>query len=100
MAMFGQLNQGATVQLIQQKFATMFNALEDLERVYLWLSAYSLSDLEAAPLNLPAADAQMVLNALADFNDWLQTGQGTNGFPLPSLPYNFFASMRMVTGPR
>lgn len=100
MAMFGQLNASVTIQQVQQKFSAMFNAMEDLEDIYLWMSAYTITDLEGPPFSLPAADAQMILNALADVHDWYQTGQGTAGFPLPALPYNFFASMRAVTGAR
>jgi hypothetical protein len=100
MAMFGQLSPGATVQLITQKLAALRSAFEDCEDVYQWLSAYSLSDMEAAPLSLSAGDGQDILNALGDAHDLWMTAQGEAGFPTASLPYNFFASMRMITGAR
>lgn len=100
MAMFGQLNSSITISQLQQKFAALFTALEDLEDAYLWCAAYAQADLEGPPLNLAAADAQMILNALADAHDYYQTGLGTPGFPLPALPYSFLASMRMITGAR
>lgn len=100
MATFGMLNSANTINMIQQKLAALRSAFEDIEDVYLWLSAYTVTDLEAAPLSWAAADAQAVLNALADANDLYQVGLGTTGFPLASLPYNFFASQRMITGSR
>ena len=100
MAMFGQLNASMTIQQVQQKLAALFSALEDLEDVYKWLSAYAVADLEAAPLSLAAADAQAILNAFADAHDLYMTAQGTTGFPTATLPYNFLASMRMITGAR
>ena len=69
MATFGQLNAGTVVSQLQNKFAALFRAMEDLEDAYQWSSAYALADLEAAPLSLSAADAQSVLNALADAHD-------------------------------
>lgn len=98
--MFGQLSPGSTVAQIQQKITALITAFEDLEDAYLWSSAYSLSDWEAAPMNLPSADAQDILNALADSHNLYQTALGTTGFPTASLPYGFLTSMRMVTGAR
>lgn len=100
MAVFGQLDSSLTVLQIQQKFSVLFAACEDLERAYQWISQNSLADLEGPPLNWTAGDAQDIMNALTDFNDWFQTGQGTAGFPLPSLPYDFLTSAQTITGPR
>ena len=100
MAVFGQLNPSSVVNQLQQKLAVLFKAFEDLEDAYQWSSAYSLSDLEGAPFSFPAADAQDILNALADAHDLYQTALGTAGFPTATLPYNFTASMRVITGPR
>jgi hypothetical protein len=98
--MFGQLNPSLIVNQLQMKFDALFSALEDLESAYQWSAAYSLSDFEAAPLSFPAADGQDVLNALADAHDLYQTALGTSGFPTATPPYNFLASMRVVTGAR
>jgi hypothetical protein len=98
--MFGQLNPGTTATLISQKLAALRDAFEDIEDVYQWMSAYTLSDLEAPPLAMDPDDAQAILNALADAHDLYQTGLGTTGFPTATPPYNFFASMRMITGAR
>ncbi len=100
MAMFGQINSSTTITQLQQKFSTLFRALEDLEDSYQWSSAYALADFQAPPMNLSAADAQIILDALADAHDFYQTGMGVAGFPLPALPYNFLASMRKVAGTR
>lgn len=100
MAVFGQLNPSSVVNQLQMQFSALFKAFEDLEGSYRWASAYALSDLEAAPFSFPAADAQDILNALADVHSLYQTALGTAGFPAATLPYNFTASMRMITGPR
>lgn len=96
--MFGRLNQSVTVGQIQQKLVALRSAFEDYEDSYQWLSAYALADLEAAPLSLPATDAQAILNSLADAHDLWMTAQGVSGWPTATLPYNFMASQRMVTG--
>jgi hypothetical protein len=98
--MFGQLNQQLTIQQMQAKLAALRAAFLDCENIYEWLSAYALSDLEAAPLNLSADDGQAVLNAFADAHQLWMTAQGTTGFPAATLPYNFMASQRMITGSR
>lgn len=100
MAVFGQLNPSSVVNQLQMKISALFKAFEDLEDSYKWSSAYSLSDLEGAPFSFSSADAQDILNALADAHDLYMTALGTSGFPLATPPYNFTASMRVVTGPR
>lgn len=100
MPMFGQLSSSMTVGQAQQKLAALRNAFEDAEAVYQWLSGYAAADLEAAPLNLDTADAIALLSAFADVHDLWMTAQGTTGFPTAPLPYNFFASMRAITGAR
>lgn len=100
MAMFGQLNSVQTVQQMQAKLSALIAAFEDCENVYQWLSAYAQADLEAAPLNLSATDAQDVLNAFADLHQLWMTAQGVTGFPVATLPYNFMASQRMIVGAR
>jgi len=98
MSMFGQLNPAQTVQQMQQQLTALRSAFEDCEDIYQWLSAYSITDLEGAPMNLSAADAQDILNAFADAHDLWMTAQGETGFPTATLPYGFMTSMRAVTG--
>ena len=100
MAVFGQLNPSSTVNQLQQQFSALFAALHELEDSYQWSSAYSLSDLEGPPFNFPTADAQAILNALADLHDLYMTALGTTGWPTATLPYNFTASMRAITATR
>lgn len=97
MPVFGGITQAYIVNNAQAKLAALRRALEDCENFYQWLSAYSLPDLEAAPLGMAAADAQDILNAFADAHGMyvLYTG----GTPAAQLPYNFGASQRAVTGP-
>lgn len=98
--MFGQLNPTLSVQQIQVALSNLINSFNEVEDIYLWMSAYSITDLESLPFSLPVDDAQAILNALADAHSLHQTALGTAGFPTATLPYNFFASMRAVTGPR
>ena len=98
MPMFGQLVPAMVVNQMQLQLTALIKAFEDCEDTYQWLSAYSLPDLEAAPLSLPAADGQDILNAFADVSDLYQTALGTAGFPLATPPYNFLASVRAITG--
>jgi hypothetical protein len=100
MAVFGQLSPGITINRLQTEFSALFTALEALEDSYQWASAYALSDLEGPPFNYPSGDAQAILNALADAHDLYETARGTAGFPLATLPYNFTASMRVISGVR
>lgn len=100
MAVFGQLNPSSVVNQLQLQFSALFSALHELEDSYQWSSAYSLAELEGAPFNFPAADAQAILNALADAHDLWMTAQGVTGWPAAALPYNFTASMRAVAGTR
>ena len=100
MPMFDQLNASLSVQQIQQKLDALFTAFEELERAYRWSSQYGLSDFEAPPLSFSSAAGQDVLNALADAHDLYMTAQGVTGWPTATLPYDFLASMLVITGPR
>lgn len=82
----------------QAKLAALRSALDDVKDFYLWLSAYSAADLEAAPVSLDATSAQAIFNAFADANELytLYTGGGLGTY---TLPYNFSASQRVVIGP-
>jgi hypothetical protein len=97
MPMFGLLVPASVVNSMQLQLNALVKAFEDCEDTYLWLSAYALADLEAAPMSFSAADGQDILNAFADVHDLYQTALGTTGFPTAVPPYNFFASVRMLT---
>lgn len=83
----------------QARLMALRLALEAADDYYLWLSAYSAADLEAAPLSLDSASAQALLNAFADAHEMhtLFTGGGLGSY---TLPYNFSASMRVIIGPQ
>lgn len=100
MAVFGQLNPAMTVSQMQAQLAALRQAFTDVEATYQWLAGYAAADLEAAPLSFDAADAGAVLAAFADCHDLWMTAQGTTGFPTATLPYNFFATIRAITGAR
>ena len=97
---FGGISQSNVFTGAQARLMALRTALEACEDFYKWLSAYAAADLEAAPLSLAAGDATDLLNAFADAHDLYQTALGTTGFPTATLPYNFFASMRVVIGPQ
>jgi hypothetical protein len=96
--MFDELNKEEVVQRIQMHFAALLEAFAECAQDYQWSTAYPQADFEAPPLAMSANGSQDLLNALADINDLWQTAQGTPGFPLPTLPYNFLASIRKVMG--
>lgn len=105
MAVFSAGN-GITAQYIinnaQQKLANLRNALEDCENMHQWLAGVAVTDLEAAPLNFSAADAQAILTALADADAIYQiysTGQAPGTYPQVTGPYVYAASQRAVIGP-
>lgn len=100
MAVFGQITAQNVYTSAVARGEALLEALEAWEDVYLWVSQNSLADLEAPPLNFPAADAQAVQNAASDAHDFYQTGEGTAGFPTATLPYNFLASIRAIVGPQ
>lgn len=100
MAMFDQLNTIDQINQIQAELAALRKAFEAVESTYQWSTAYSLSDFENPPFSLSAAAGQDILNALADAHDLWMTAQGVVGWPTATLPYNFFASMRAITGSR
>lgn len=83
----------------QARLMVLRQALEAANDYYLWMSAYSAADLQAAPLNLDSVSAQALLNAFADAHELytLFTGGGLGTY---TLPYNFSASMRVIIGPQ
>ena len=100
MPIFGGITQAYVTNNAQTKLAAVRNALENAENFYLWLSAYSLADLEAT--GFTAADAQDILSAFADVNALYQiyaTGQPPGTYPQASSAYVYAASQRIVIGP-
>jgi hypothetical protein len=90
------INQAYVNNNVQNKLLSLRHALNDINDLYLWLSAYAQSDLVA--LGFSAADAADVFSAVADAHELyvLFTGGGLGSY---TLPYNFSASQRIVTGP-
>jgi hypothetical protein len=78
------------------------SALEVLNNQYEWISGLTVADLEAAPINMSATDAQALMNALADAHaEYLIH---TSGFPPATYPqppnsYNYSASQNAIIGP-
>ena len=81
---------------VQTKLLALRSALNNVNDLYLWLSAYAQSDL--VTLGFTAADAADVFSAVADAHELyvLFTGGGLGTY---TLPFNFSASQRIVTGP-
>lgn len=100
MAVFGGITASNVTTGAQARLMALRLALEGCEDFYQWLSAYSQSDLEAAPLSLPAGDAEDLLSAFADAHQEYMMHNGEAGFPTAQLPYNFSASQRVIIGPQ
>lgn len=98
MAVFGGITQQQVVTGAQARLMALRLALEAANDYYLWLSAYALSDLQAAPLTFSAADGQAILNAMSDAHQLYLAATGSA--ITPALPYNFMASMRQIIGPQ
>jgi uncharacterized protein DUF4082 len=90
------INQAYVNNNVQNKLLALRSALNGVNDLYLWLSAYAQSDLVA--LGFSAADAADIFNAVTDAHELyvLFTGGGLGTY---TLPYNFSASQRIVTGP-
>lgn len=97
-AVFGGITAANVMSGAQARLMALRLALEGCEDFYKWLSGYAAADLQAAPLSLPAADAQALLNAFADAHQEYTMHNG--GSPTATLPYNFGASQRIVIGPQ
>lgn len=99
MPVFGGITPQAVTSGAQSRLMTLRLALEAAQDFHLWLSSYSASDLEAAPLSYAAGDATAILTA---FNDASKLYDLYNGGTLGSytLPYNFSASQRIIIGPQ
>jgi len=86
----------------QSKLAALRDALEACEDFYLWLSAMSASDLEAAPVSMDSVSAGAVFSAFADANALYQyyvAGLPPGSYPQPASTYVYGASQRVVIGP-
>lgn len=81
---------------VQTKLAALRQALNNVNDLYLWMSAYAQADLVA--LGFSAADAAAIFSAVSDARELyvLFTGGGLGTY---TLPYNFSASQRIVVGP-
>lgn len=97
---FGEITQSNVFTNAQARLMAHQQALEACEDLYQWLSGYAPADLEGAPLNFSAADAQALLSAFADVHQEYMMHTGTAGFPTATLPYNFSATQRVITGPQ
>ena len=93
------ISQESIVNYAQNKLINLRRALEDCADLNDWLSSYSTTDLEAAPVNMDADSAQALMNAFADaaFLAALAEAGELGDHP---LPYNFLTSMRVVIGPQ
>lgn len=74
-------------------------ALEVLNDLYRWISAFAPADFEAAPINMNATSAQALFNALTDaHNEWVNNQQGLPA-TLPATGYQYGASQTALIGP-
>jgi hypothetical protein len=96
MAIFGGISQAYVTNNAQAKLLALRRALEDVTDFHSWLAAYSSADLVA--LGFTAADAGAILSAFADASE-LATLYNGGALGSYTLPYNFSASQRVITGP-
>ena len=83
---------------VQNKLAAHRRALEDLADVYAWSSGVAASDLVA--IGFSAADAQSLLNAIADAHgEYMIHTTGTDPRN-PPAPYIYAASQNALLGPQ
>lgn len=96
MAIYSPITLAQVQGNAQSKLVTLQSALEAVNAFHLWLSAYTITDLQT--LGYSAADAQSLTTAFADANElYILFNGGTLG--TYTLPYNFSASQRVITGP-
>lgn len=70
------------------------------EEIYPWTSGISAADLEAAPISMPAADANALLAAVADAHgEYLIHTAGSDPNHPINPPYTYAASQTAVLGP-
>lgn len=71
-------------------------ALQVLEDLYQWISAYAVADFEAAPVSMNAPDAQAIFNALTDaHNEYVNNRIGLP-VSLPQTGYKYGDSQKAV----
>lgn len=82
----------------QNKLIALRNALQACQNFYTWLSAYAVTDLEAAPISMDSVSAQAIFNAFADASELNKIYNG-GALGTYTLPYNFSASQQVIIGP-
>lgn len=92
-------------QIMQQVISALRNhrqALEVINDLFAWSSGISAADLTAAPINMPASDANAILGAIADAHAEVlihTTGQPPGSYPQAASAYIYAASQNQVIGP-
>lgn len=98
MTIFGGISQSNISTNAQARLMSLRMALEAANDYYQWISAYSLTELEA--IGYTATDAQALLSAFADAAQLYNLYSGGTLGNSYSLPYNFSASQRIIIGPQ
>lgn len=96
------LNSGVIVNQAIAALKSHRQALNALNDLYSWSSGITPADLEAAPYNMTAADANALLSAIADAHAEYMihaTGQPPGTYPQASSAYVYSASQNQVVGP-
>ena len=101
MAIFAAgITKDVVTKYAQSRLAALRAALNDSRDFYLWLSAYSSSDLVA--LGFTQADADDIFSAMADanaLNEYYINGAPPGTYPQPASNYVYSNSQRIVIGP-
>jgi hypothetical protein len=94
-------NSGVIIGNAQAKLAAHRKALEEAADLFAQFSGVTQADLSAAPINMPAGDANSLLSAIADAHaEYLihTTGQPPGTYPQASAAYVYAASQNQVLG--
>lgn len=94
------LSASQIIAIVQEALGAHRAALQRLNEIYAWTSSISAADLEAAPVSMPAADANALLAAVADAHgEYLIHTAGSDPNHPINPPYAYAASQTALLGP-
>ena len=96
----GNMTASQIIGTVQGALSAHRAALDRIADLYAWTSSISAADLEAAPISMPAADANAILAAVADAHgEYLIHTAGSDPNHPINPPYVYAASQTAVLGP-
>ena len=96
----GGMTASQIIAIVQEALGAHRAALERVNELYAWTSGIAAADLEAAPLNMAAADANALLAAVADAHgEYLIHTAGSDPNHPINPAYVYAASQTALLGP-